>query len=79
MLLPRHRRQPPFVGEASAGQLSCGQTLTTNPTLDSNVGLCSWPGIIVGADNITLNLNGFEVFGVPTLFTKDLPRLIPER
>ncbi len=49
---------------ASAAHVGCGMTITTNTTLDSDVGPCSGEGIIVGADNITLDLNGHRVFGV---------------
>ena len=52
-----------MVGTASAGHVSCGQTITQNTVLDSNVGPCSDNGIIVGANDITLDLNGFAVFG----------------
>lgn len=53
-----------YAAPASAAHVGCGDTITTNTSLDSNVGPCSGTGIIVGADNITLNLNGFEIFGV---------------
>ncbi len=52
-----------LVGTASAAHVGCGQTITQNTVLDSNVGPCSGDGIIIGADNITLDLNGFTVFG----------------
>ncbi len=32
--------------------------ITANVTLDADVGPCTGPGLIVGADNITLNLGG---------------------
>jgi hypothetical protein len=43
--------------------VSCGQTITKNTTLTADVGPCATDGIIIGADNITLNLNGRRVFG----------------
>ena len=52
-----------FVSSAGAVTLSCGQTITTNTTLDNDVGPCSDYGIIVEADNITFNLNGHRIFG----------------
>jgi hypothetical protein len=52
-----------LVGTASAAHVSCGQTITQNTVLDSNVGPCSGDGIIIGANNITLDLNGFTVSG----------------
>jgi parallel beta-helix repeat protein len=53
----------PLVGTASAAHVGCGQTITQSTVLDSNVGPCSGDGIIIGADNITLDLNGFTVSG----------------
>ena len=53
----------PLVGTASAAHIACGTTITANTTLHSNIGPCSGDGIIVGANNITLNLNGHEIFG----------------
>lgn len=52
-----------FAGPAHATHVACGQVITQNTTLDSDVGPCSNNGIIVGANNITLNLNGHQVFG----------------
>jgi parallel beta-helix repeat protein len=51
-------------GPASAAHVSCGQTITTNTTFDSNVGPCL-AGLTVGADNITIDLNGFTLSGDP--------------
>ena len=50
---------------AYAAHVACGQTITTNTVLDSDVGPCANNGIVIGANNITLNLNGFRVFGTP--------------
>ena len=55
----------PLVGTASAAHVACGTTITANTTLHSNIGPCSGDGIIIGANNITLNLNGHEIFGTP--------------
>ena len=52
-----------FVSPAGAATLSCGQTITTNTTLDNDVGPCANDGIIIGANNITFNLNGHRIFG----------------
>ena len=49
-------------GPASAAHVTCGQTITVSTTLDSNVGPCA-DGLIIGADNITLDLNQFSVIG----------------
>lgn len=49
----------------AAAPLACGTVITADTTLASSIGPCSGDGIILGADNITLNLNGFEIFGTP--------------
>jgi parallel beta-helix repeat protein len=43
----------------------CGDTITVSTTLGADVGPCPQGGLIIGADNITLNLNGHRVFGTP--------------
>lgn len=52
-------------GTASAGHVECGQVITSDTTLDSDVGPCATDGIVIGADSITLDLNGHELFGTP--------------
>ena len=52
---------------AGAATVACGQMITQNTVVNSDVGPCpaGANGIIVGADNITLDLNGFRVLGTP--------------
>lgn len=57
--------RPASPGAMSAGRLQCGEKITRNTTLTADVGPCAGTGIIIGADNITLNLNGHTVFGTP--------------
>jgi len=55
-----------MVGTAGAqvpAALSCGQTITQSTLLTNDVGPCSNNGIIIGADNIVLDLGGHRVFG----------------
>ncbi len=47
---------------AQAAHLACGQVITANTTLDSDVGPCTGDGIVIAADGITLNLNRHRVF-----------------
>ena len=47
---------------AHATHVSCGQTITTDTVLDSDL-LCPDKGIVVGAGNIELDLDGHEVRG----------------
>jgi large repetitive protein len=54
-------------GQALASHLSCGDTITTNTTLDSDLVNCPNNGIVIGADNITLDLNGHTIDGDGTL------------
>ncbi len=48
-----------------AGRLSCGDVITKSTTLVADIGPCPADGIIIGADNITLNLNGHTISGTP--------------
>ena len=57
---------PPIASEflqASAGHVSCGDTITTDTTLDGDLLDCPSNGIVIGADDITLDLNGHTVSG----------------
>ncbi len=54
-----------MVGRASAVVFTCGSVITTSTVLTNDVGPCSSDGLIIGADNITLDLGGHTVFGVP--------------
>jgi parallel beta-helix repeat protein len=46
-----------------ASHVSCGDTITTDTTLDSDLTGCPSNGIVIGADDITLDLNGHTVAG----------------
>ena len=43
--------------------VSCGQTITADTTLDGDLVNCPNNGIVIGADDITLDLNGHTVAG----------------
>jgi parallel beta-helix repeat protein len=49
-------------GHAAATHVTCGQTITQNTTLDSDLS-CTGTGIVIGAPRITLDLNGHTVAG----------------
>jgi parallel beta-helix repeat protein len=49
--------------QALANHVQCGDTITQDTTLDSDVINCHRDGIIIGADNITLDLNGHTIQG----------------
>ena len=49
-------------GEALAAHVSCGDTITVDTTLDSDLN-CTGDGLIVDADGITLDLDGFRILG----------------
>lgn len=53
-------------GPAAAAHVACGQTINVSTTLDSNVGPCD-VGLTIGADNVTLDLNGFTITGNPDI------------
>ncbi len=46
---------PPFI--------DCGQVITKSTVLVRDIGPCPEDGLIIGADNITLSLNGHRIFG----------------
>src|SRR5215217_684610 len=48
---------------AGQGQPKCGDTITTDTTLHHNLVNCPNNGIIIGADNVTLDLNYHTVDG----------------
>ena len=47
----------------AASELSCGETITADTTLTSDLVDCPSNGIVIGADDITLDLNGHTVAG----------------
>lgn len=49
---------------ASAAHVACGQTITLTTTFDGSVGPCA-SGLVVGADNITIDLAGYTLSGTP--------------
>lgn len=54
-----------FTGSSQAEDLQCGSVITDNTVLHSDIGPCAAGGLIIAADNVTLNLNGHNVFGTP--------------
>ena len=48
---------------AAVQQLSCGDTITTDATLHHNLINCPNNGILIGADNVTLDLNYHRIDG----------------
>ena len=53
-----------FAGSAPAHHVSCGDVITQNTKLDSDLVDCPDDGIVIGADGITLDLNGHVIDGV---------------
>jgi parallel beta-helix repeat protein len=49
--------------QAKANHVTCGDTITADVTLDSDLINCPNNGILIGADQITLDLNGHRVDG----------------
>jgi parallel beta-helix repeat protein len=50
-------------GPALATSPSCGETITANTTLRADLSNCPDDGLVIGADNITLNLKGHTIDG----------------
>ena len=67
--------QGPFQGTAAlhavravaAGEVRCGATITADTTLDRDLVNCQNNGIVIGADHVTLDLNGHTIDGNGTL------------
>ena len=55
--------------EAANKQPKCGDTITTDTTLHHDLVNCPNNGIIIGADNVTLDLNGHTIDGDGTPFS----------
>ncbi len=53
----------PAAAGGGPGVLGCGSVVTTSVVLTADIGPCHNHAIIVGADNITIDLNGHQVFG----------------
>ncbi len=53
---------------APAGQVTCGQVITQSVKLANDLVDCPRHGLVVGAPNITIDLNGHTVDGNGTLF-----------
>lgn len=51
-----------------AARVSCGQTIVTNTKLLNDLIDCPSNGIVIGADNVTLDLNGHVIDGDATEF-----------
>jgi len=49
--------------QAAAAQVKCGDTITTDTTLHNDLVNCPSNGIVIGADRITLDLNGHTIDG----------------
>ena len=54
-------------GAAQAADPACGDTITTDTTLHADLVNCPGDGLVIGANNITLNLNGHRSTGLGTL------------
>jgi parallel beta-helix repeat protein len=48
---------------AQTSALSCGDTITADTTLEADLTDCPSNGLVIGADNITLDLNGHTISG----------------
>lgn len=55
-----------LAGAAEADTVDCGDIITTDITLTSDVGPCPAEGLVVAADDVVLNLNGHTVSGDPS-------------
>ena len=52
-----------LTGTASASHVQCGDVITEDTRLDSDIGPCDGVALTVAADNVTLDLRGYTVSG----------------
>jgi parallel beta-helix repeat protein len=52
-------------GQALANHVQCGDPIYQDTTLDSDLIDCPLTGIVIGADDVTLDLNGHTIDGAP--------------
>lgn len=52
------------VGVAAAAPVSCGEIITTNTKLQADLVDCPGDGVVIGSDNITLDLGGHTIDGL---------------
>ena len=50
-------------GQSPPAGLECGDTITADTTLDRDLTGCPSNGLVIGADDITLDLNGHTISG----------------
>src|SRR5579883_1710570 len=50
-----------FLMSARAYALSCGDTVTANTTLTADLNCVASSGLIIGANNVTIDLNGHTI------------------
>jgi len=67
------------VGQASAATPHCGQVILRTITLTGDIGPCPGNGIIVGADNVTLDLGGHRLQGSADRSDDRIGILLPRR
>jgi parallel beta-helix repeat protein len=63
-------------GSAVASHLRCGDTITSDTKLNADLVNCPNNGIVIGADNITLNLNGHTIDGNATAVSDCPPTVV---
>ncbi len=56
-----------MVASPAAAAPGCGSVITMDTVLTSDVGPCNSDGLRIGASNVTLDLNGHTISGVPGL------------
>ncbi|MEN3316351.1 MAG: large repetitive protein, partial [Acidimicrobiaceae bacterium] len=67
------------IGSASAAAVHCGDVIRRSVTLTTDVGPCSGNGVIVGADNVKIDLGGHRVLGSADRSDDRIGILLPRR
>lgn len=60
---PARVDSPPSASVAATSHVECGSTITTSVALDADLVCTTAPGLIIDADDVTLDGNGHKIFG----------------
>jgi hypothetical protein len=60
------------VDGADAATVTCGQVITASITVDNDLTDCTGKGLVVGANDITIDLNGHTIDSTASIITPDI-------
>jgi parallel beta-helix repeat protein len=67
-----------IAGPASAQTVRCGQVISQDTKVENDLRDCPGAGLVIGANDITLDLNGHTIDGDDAIDDKDIPALLAD-